>query len=94
MSALGAERGGEPSVDQLYALLAGITAGAEGEVRVYDRALLAANGRALHIWRDNERSCIVLKLADDVATSRPMPAVEAWEDTFVGGRPPDLPPGV
>lgn len=85
----GLERGGEPDINQLYALLAGVCAGAEGEVRVYDRALLAADGRALHIYRDQDRGCIVLKLADDVPTG-PTSRLPAWEDTFVGGVPPEL----
>lgn len=90
MSTSPLERGGEPDVNQLYALLAGICAGAEGEVRVYDRALLAADGRALHIYRDHDRHCIVLKLAHDVPTAAPAADLEAWEDTFVGGVPPEL----
>lgn len=87
-------RGGEPTVDQLYALLAGITQAAEGEIRVPDRALLAASGKALHIFRDEGRECIVLRMAPDVPTGAGSGAqvVEAWEDTFVGGVPPELGP--
>lgn len=81
-------RGGQPGVEQLYALLAGICAAVEGEVVVPDRALMAANGRALHIWRDDRDGCIRLKLADDVPTG-PSSALPAWEDTFVGGVPPE-----
>lgn len=90
MTSMPLEQGGEPSSDQLFALLAGITAAAEGEIRVYDRSLLAANGRSLMIYRDHGRECIVLKLADDVPTGAPSSALEAWEDTFVGGVPPEL----
>lgn len=83
-------RGGEPTIEQLYALLAGICAAVEGEVVVPRRALQAASGRALHIWTDESTGSIKLKLADDVPTQAPSAQFEAWEDTFVGGVPPEL----